>query len=400
MKTIGVVAEYNPFHNGHAYHLAKSRREAGEEAAVIAVMSGDFVQRGEAAVYSKFARAEAACRCGADLVVELPLPWSVASAEGFAKAAVGILAAMGADTLSFGCETEDLDELIRVAELIGQDSFIDRVRTALKENPEQSFAAARQQAAEQILGRELDCMRRPNSILALEYLKAIRQGSFSLRPLAVRRRGAGHDETGGGEFASAMELRHRLAAGESIRDAVPPAAEAVYSREREAGREVTERRQTDILMLSRLRFLKKDDDRALPDAGDGLGDRLYDAVRREADYASVLRKASSRRYPLARIQRISLYAALGITESDIMQVPEYIRVLAFNEKGRILLHERREKAGLPVLIKPAQVRGLSPSAERCFTLGAEAHDFYALHYSNAEARLCGDDWRRGPVVCI
>ena len=126
MKTIGVVAEYNPFHNGHAYHLAESRRKAGEDAAVIAVMSGDFVQRGEAAVYSKYARAEAACRCGADLVIELPLPWCAASAEGFAKAAVHILGSLGADVLSFGCETEDLDELIRVAELIGQDSFIDR----------------------------------------------------------------------------------------------------------------------------------------------------------------------------------------------------------------------------------------------------------------------------------
>ena len=136
MKTIGVVAEYNPFHYGHAYHLAESRRIAGEDAAVIAVMSGDFVQRGEAAVYSKYARAEAACRCGADLVVELPLPWALASAEGFAKAAVKILAAMGTDLISFGSETENLEELAAVADLLRQEGFIDRVRRMLKEHPE------------------------------------------------------------------------------------------------------------------------------------------------------------------------------------------------------------------------------------------------------------------------
>ena len=399
MKTVGVVAEYNPFHNGHAYHLAESRKKAGNDAAVVSVMSGDFVQRGEAAVYSKYARAEAACRCGADLVVELPLPWSVASAEGFAKAALQILAAAGADALSFGCETEDLDVLVRVAELIGQEGFIEEVRRNLKENPEQSFAAARQQTAERILGMKLDCLRLPNSILALEYLKAIRQGKLLMEPLAVRRRGAGHDESGGGEFASARELRGLLAAGESIRASVPPAAEAVYALERENGREVTDQKQSDMLMLSRLRFLKREDYQALPDAADGLGDRLYDALRREPDCASARMAAASRRYPLARIQRVSLYAALGITEADMKQAPPYIRVLAFNEKGRSLLRERKERAGLPILIKPAQVRTLGPAAERCFSLGADAHDFYALHYANAQDRACGEDWRRGPVVC-
>ena len=400
MKTVGVVAEYNPFHNGHAYHLAESRRTAGEDAAVVAVMSGDFVQRGEAAVYSKYARAEAACRCGADLVVELPLPWAVASAEGFAKAAVQILAAVGADTLSFGCETEDLNELIQVAKLLGQEGFIEEVRRELKENPEQSFASARQQTAERVLGRKLSCLRMPNSILALEYLKAIRQENLPMKPLAVLRRGAAHDEAGGSEFVSARELRSRLAAGESIRDSVPPAAEAVYALERENGREVTDPKQADMLMLSRLRFLKREDYQALPDAGDGLGDRLYEALRREPDCASARMAAASRRYPLARIQRVSLYAALGITEADFRQKAEYIRVLAFNEKGRSLLHEQKDNAGLPILIKPAQVRALGPSAERCFTLGADAHDFYALHYANAQDRTCGDDWRRGPVVCI
>ena len=372
MKTIGVVAEYNPFHYGHAYHLAESRRIAGEDAAVIAVMSGDFVQRGEAAVYSKYARAEAACRCGADLVVELPLPWALASAEGFAKAAVKILAAMGTDLISFGSETEDLEELAAIADLLRQEDFIDRVRRMLKEHPEQNYAAARQQTAEQILGRKLDCMQRPNSILALEYLKAIQQDGLYIRPLVVLRKGAGHDEAGGGEYASASELRRRICAGESIRNSVPAAAELVFAREREAGREVSDKNRADLLMLSRLRFLKREDYRKLPDAGNGLGDRLYEALWNEPDCES---------------------------ESDFQRMPEFIRILAFNEKGRCLLHERKENAVLPILTKPAQLRSLYLSTESGFALNADAHDFYALHYTDRDSHICGEDWRRGPVFC-
>ena len=400
MKTIGVVAEYNPFHNGHAYHLAESRRKAGEDAAVIAVMSGDFVQRGEASVYSKYARAEAACRCGADLVIELPLPWCAASAEGFAKAAVHILASLGTDVLSFGCETEDLDELVAVAELMGQENFIEKVLRMLKENPEQSFAAARQKAAEETLGRELTCLSRPNSILAVEYLKAIRKEGLSLKPEVILRSGPGHDEAGKGRMASAAELRNRLGAGTSIAASVPPKAEEIFRREREAGREAADRAKMDLLMLSRLRFLKREEFSDLPGAQDGLGERLYDAVRRENSYPSVLQAASTRRYPLARVRRTALYAVLGISAEAFSVLPQYARVLAFNEQGRTLLHECREKTGIPLVVKPAQVRNLSADAEAQFRLGTDAHDFYTLCYTGGETLPCGEDWRQGPAVCI
>ena len=400
MKTIGIVAEYNPFHNGHAFHIAESRKRAGEDAVVIAAMSGDFVQRGEAAVYSKLARAEAACRCGADLVVELPVPWCIASAEGFARAAVHLLAALGADTLSFGCETEDLQELETVAALLQREEFIEEVRSYLTRYPDCSFAAARQAVAGQILGRSLPCMSLPNSILALEYLKAIQRGNYHIRPDAVLRKGSSHDAAGSDVLTSAADLRSRLRSGLSIASAVPDAAEKVYARERMAGRELSDEKLGGLLMLSRLRFLKRADFDAVPDAGNGLGGRLYDAVQKETDYSKVLQTASTRRYPLARIRRVALYAALGVTESDFSALPEYARVLAFNDRGRAFLHRRDDSDhALPVLIRPSSVRSVSAAAENRFQLGSAAHDFFTLHYRDTAVQRCGEDWRSGPVVC-
>lgn len=432
MKTIGIVAEYNPFHLGHALQIHEARRiveTEGEEAAVIAVMSGDFVQRGEAAVFSKYARAEAACRSGADLVVELPLPWSLSSAEGFARGAVTMLADLGAEILSFGCETGDgasrngnsgpaeaeadgrmpaaekrLRELEEAAELILSREFTEEVLKRLKTDPEQSFAAARQACVEEKLGKALPFLRQPNSILALEYLKAIRELDLPLRPLAIPRRGAGHDERGANPLPSASELRDRLRCGRGIESHVPAAAAEVFRREIQQGRAVTDAGEQGRLLLSRLRWLTEEDFRNLPEAGDGLGNRLSGAVRTEATYEAVLRAASTRRYPLARIRRLCFCAALGVPAGAAAGRPPYARILALNERGRRILRNAEERqtgsgAGIPILNKPAHVRELDGSAQAIFGLGAQAHDFYTLLYPAEAERLCGEDWRRGPVIC-
>ena len=430
MKTIGIVAEYNPFHLGHALQIHETRRiveTEGEEAAVIAVMSGDFVQRGEAAVFSKYARAEAACRSGADLVVELPLPWSLSSAEGFARGAAAMLADLGAEILSFGCETGDgasrngnsgpaeadggmpaaekrLRELEEAAELILSRTFTEEVLNRLKTDPEQSFAAARQACAEEILGKKLPVLQQPNSILALEYLKAIRVFQLPLTPLVIPRRGAGHDERGANPIPSASELRDRLRGGRGIEGFVPEAAEEIFRRERLQGRCAADPSEQGRLLLSRLRWLGEEEFRNLPDAGDGLGNRLYGAVRAETSYEEVLKAASPRRYPLARIRRLCFCAALGVPAGAAAGRPPYARILALNERGRRILRNAEERktgsgAGIPILNKPAHVRELDGSAEAIFRLGAQAHDFYTLLYTAEAERLCGEDWRRGPAIC-
>ena len=155
MRAIGVICEYNPFHNGHAYHLKKCRDLAGEDGAVICVMSGDFVQRGEPAIYSKFARAEAAVLGGADLVAELPVPWSLSSAEGFARGGVSLLDRLGVQTLCFGSEAGEVEVLSAIAELLSEPATQEKILKRLNEHASLSYAAARQQVLQERLGEKV-----------------------------------------------------------------------------------------------------------------------------------------------------------------------------------------------------------------------------------------------------
>ncbi len=401
MGLIGVVCEYNPFHRGHLLHLERSRVALGEDSPVLCVMSGDFVQRGEAAMYDKFARAEAACRCGADLVVELPLPWALSSAEGFARGAVSLLAALGADHLAFGSESGDLEALWGLARTLLEPELMEEIRDLLAREGKLSFAAAREQALRLRLGEQAELLRQPNDILAVEYLKAARELGCGLRPVAIRRQGAGHDAADSGEGpCSASELRRRIRAGESTEGEIPAPAAEVYAGERRAGRELADPAVLDIALLSRLRMLDPADFGALPDAGEGLGLRLWRAVQEQPGLEEVLAAAKSKRYALSRLRRMAICAALGVRSGENRGLPPYARVLAFNARGRELLRKMDGSCPLPLLIKPAQVRRLSPDCERIFTLGAKAHDLYVLGLPAAKTVSPGEDWRRGPWIGV
>ena len=399
MTVIGIVCEYNPFHNGHLYQLRESRRLLGENAAVVCVMSGDFVQRGEAAVYSKFARAEAACRCGADLVIELPLPWSVASAENFARGAVSLLGHLGVTHLSFGSETGDLTSLSQLAKTLLDPSVIVDIKNIMLINPSLSFAAARQQAVENRLGAVSELLSRPNDILAVEYLKAIQSFGLPISPLAIPRLGAGHDEeTNDTGPKSASELRAMLTQGNDISEHIPAPAAEVYHREHEKKRELNSPLLMETAMLSRLRLFEEEYFLTLPDCADGLGSRLYHAVREESSLEAVFMAAKSKRHALSRIRRAALCACLGITADMLDSLPPYARVLAANSRGRNLLRELSKSASLPLLTKSAAVRDMSDDCQAVFSRGSAAHDFYVLGFTSPEERACGQDWRTGPSI--
>ena len=395
MKICGIIAEYNPFHLGHARQIALVRERLGAETVAVCAMSGDFVQRGGPALFAKHARAEAAVRGGADLVLELPLPWAMCSAEGFARGGTALLAAAGAEYLCFGSECGDLELLEHTAALLAAPELDVLLKSALCEGA--SYAEARQRAAEALAGGPVPLLRAPNDILALEYLKAIRTLGLPLAPIAIRREGAGHDAPAeaGGPYLSAAALRERLAGGGSLAGAVPEAAEAVFLREMETGRGPVFPESLESALLSRLRFLPPEAFGALPDATGGLERRLARVCRGEYSADRILEAAGTKRYPRARLRRMLWAAALGLRREDAEGTPPYLRVLAANARGRRVLASRRGGA-LPVLTKPSV--SLAGRAARTFALGAEAADFYALGFPTPERRWGGLEYTTSPVM--
>ena len=402
-NVIGIVAEYNPFHNGHARLIEQTRAQLGAVCPVVCVMSGDFVQRGSPAVYSKFARAEAAVRCGADLVLELPLPWSLSSAEGFARGAVGLLGSLGVVThLSFGSECGELDPLQRVAEALLDPLLGEDLRAELRSGI--PFAAARQQAVARRVGALAELLQAPNNILAVEYLKAIYDQRLELHPLTVLRTGAQHDRFAEGNIRSASELRMRIGAGEDVSAFLPRAAAEIFAREKTRGRGPVLPEALESALLSRLiAECEKGPWRqtvynALPGATEGLGNSLYRAAHEEPTLDGVLAAAKSKRYALARIRRMTMCAALGVTAGMDGGTPPYARVLAIGAQGRELLRAIDMRASVPVITKPAAGRSLPGPAGEIFALTADAHDLYVLGCPAREERRCGGDWRASPFV--
>ena len=391
---IGIVCEYNPFHNGHLYQLEQSREAAGEDTTVVCVLSGDFVQRGEASPWTKFARAEAACRCGADLVVELPLPWCLSSAEGFSRGAVGLLGALRVQRLSFGSESGEVETVHSLAALLLEPAFTEGVKQRLHLDPALSFASARQLEAEARLGAAGRLLGQPNDILAVEYAKAVQSLGLDMELFAVKRLGSGHDQPGAGEgYPSASAIRALFAAGERLAGRIPPEAAGVLEAQPQFDAD-----RLEIAVLSRLRLLDESAFDALPDAGNGLGKRLYRAVREQGSLAAIYAAAATKRYPTARIRRALLCACLGVREGMAAGIPPYARVLAANGRGREHLRRLADSATVPIVTKPASVKSLDARSAALFTLSAAAHDFYTLAYPDPACRRPGEDWRRSPVM--
>ena len=349
MRTAGIISEYNPFHRGHAWQIGELRRRLGAETAVVCAMSGSFVQRGDFAVMRTHARAEAAVRGGADLVLELPLPWAIASAEGFAAGGVGVLAATGAvDTLVFGSECGDTETLKAVAAALESESFAAYLRQGLQEGV--SFAAAREAAARKLLGEKAAVLAQPNDILGVEYCKAIARQAAALMPLALPRRGVGHDGGAAEGFASASRIRELLINGACADEFLTPESAAICVRERAAGRAPVTMANAERAILARLRAMREEDFAPFDGGGEGLYHRFYDAVQRETTIDGILAAAKSaaaaaaarrlpRRhaggYPAAR----ALSARAGVQCARARGAPMHE-----NDRRRARPHEERGRA--------------------------------------------------------
>lgn len=362
MKTAGIICEYNPFHLGHARQLRLIRESLGADAAIVCVMSGNYVQRGLPAMWDKYTRAKAAAACGADLVLELPLTCVLQSAEGFARGGVEVLTRFGGvDVLSFGAECGDGDRLMEAARQLRTEEYQKKLKEYLDQGL--SYAAARQAA----LGDREGLFTRPNNILGLEYCRAILDLQSPLQPLAVTREGDYHDPTPDRNVPSATSIRLLYPDG-PWRDYVPAAEAEILADAPWYDLQYGER-----AVLARLRGLGDGEWAAAAHGSEGLWSKAKRAARTEPDLEAIVQAVKSKRYPRTRIQRLLLCAYLGLTAEDLRRPTPYVRVLAASETGRTLLRQARDRGTLP-LLNPGQ----PPEDRGYYALETRAADLYTL----------------------
>lgn len=387
MNIAGIIAEYNPFHNGHQYHLEQTRRDCNADA-VIVVMSGEFVQRGEPAAFDKRLRARWALESGADLVLELPSVCAFSYAQRFAQGAVAILAGTGLLThLGFGCETDSLEDLIQCERTLSVEEphYIDALREQLSLG--KSFPRA-QDEARRACGldpRLLNILQNPNGVLGLEYLRALRHYAPDVTPVPILRRGAGHhDPAIQGSSASASAVRAALRAGDD--QALSPLPEHVRA-DIEAlvqdGRKILTEAQLSESFLYALRAMDREEIALLPEVSEGLENAIYRACREAISYDELLVKLKSKRYTLARLKRICCCALLGVDnalQKSALEDPNalYLRVLGMKKDAKPLVRALCGAARLPVLLRGEDFESMSDAARKVFAVDERAKRVAAI----------------------
>ncbi|MDD5017114.1 MAG: nucleotidyltransferase family protein [Eubacteriales bacterium] len=371
MRICGIVAEYNPFHSGHEKHIELTRKKTGADI-IICVMSGPFVQRGEPAVFDKWTRAACALLCGADAVIELPLLFAVQSAEGFASGGVAVLDAAGADYISFGCETDDLDLLSGIAQTLCYET--QAYKRMLKEKLSQgiSFPEARMKAA---FPDAPDALCLPNAILGIEYLKAIQKSGSKLTSCVIKRIGGEYHSTDiGTPIPSATSIRKALSEGHTAKGlcAMPDACAAYLSEQMGRGLLPVFPGFFDKELIFTLRRGGIDYIKTLPDVSEGLENRIYEAAGTCTSREALIKKIKTKRYTYTRISRILLYALLGITKKMIDErnhsPVDHIRVLGVRRPD--VLSVLSDTCTVPVVTSAASL----PRPD----IGITASDIYAL----------------------
>ncbi len=396
MTTAVIASEYNPFHNGHAYHIEETRSAGATH--IVAVMSGNFTQRGTPAAIEKRARAKAALEGGVDLVIELPMPYAMATAQRFAFGVACIARGMGcADVLSFGSESGYLSILQAAAAKVDDPAVLTRMNELLATGI--TFARARQMAVSEICGDEIaEMLSNPNDLLAVEYIRQLKSIGSDIPPFAVKRSGARHDELHPhGDIASASFLRALMrSGGANALEGLMPASSLAAVKEA-ADRQLTpfDEKKIESAMLAVLRRMTPEEISALPDISEGIENRIYSAIRQACSLDEVYSLIKSKRYTAARIRRIIMSAFLGLTDEFGIKPPPYIRVLGFNSRGREVLAKMKHTATLPVSDSLAYLRRIDDRCAEFANLEARSTDLYTLGLPSI--RPCGFDFTANSI---
>ena len=404
MKVTGIIAEYDPFHNGHSYHIKKAREMTGADAIVV-VMSGHFTQRGMPAFFSRDARVRMAVDGGADLVIELPYIYACNSSHEFARGAAGILNGIGCvDALVFGAETDDMDTLGKAARAAaGTD---DRSSAYIKEEMKNgvSYPEALTRSVEKIYGAQTAAvLREPNNLLGIEYMKALRELGSGIKPFIVGRRSAAHGESL--EMLHERKQEQRIASGTAVRKAVyaggaraaemlvPDTSFSIISGyERSSGFSFTEYRDKIKKICSDLlkyKIITSDESELAEVYGvaEGLENRLKSCISGTEDIDGLIDSVKSKRYTRARISRTLMHLLINLRTTDFETLRETYcaRVLGFSPTGGKLLRLMSESSAIPVFSNLSRLDKRSPEAARILKYDMRASDVYALLYGSGDA---------------
>lgn len=397
MKIAGIISEYNPFHNGHKYQIEKTKELTGATH-IIAVMSSNYVQRGETALISKWARAQMAVEGGVDLVVELPTLWSSSYAQRFALAGVELMNSLGCvDMISFGSESGNIDELIACREALKSEAVEERI----KENLEigLGYASARAEAIGTVYGnRFFDILSGANNTLGIEYLNALEKTDSKIQPFTIARTGAAHDSVIRSEnFASASEIRRMMIADEKDwQRYVPQSTVEIYRCECEKNLAPCLMDKLVFSVLCCMRQLTAEDIGTAPDTSEGIEFRIHDAALKAHSLEELYSKAKTRRYSHSRIRRIILHAFLGIREDNYKDKPPYAHILAMNDSGKEILKKAKETASLPIITKASDFDNLDGYGKEVFEIENMCTDVYSL--TPPEIQPCGREKTNGIIV--
>lgn len=417
MSVLGIIAEYNPFHNGHLHHLEQARSLTGAHYTVC-VMSGNFIQRGEPALINKWSRTKAAVMSGIDLVIELPVVYSMASAEFFAFGGVKLLDSLGiVDCLCFGSEngsTVGLDEIAGIL-LEEPESYRKHLREHLKKGL--SYPASRNAALIEYLSRAgsdadslEEIMRSSNNILGIEYLKALKRLGSTIKPVTIKRIKSTYNSPGiTDSIASATAVRRNIFDNpkeldiDTLKRVIPENMLSILKEELVCGRGPVFPDMYGTLLLGLARKMCADDFARLPYVSEGLENRLKAASLTSGSIDEYLGKVCTKRYTRTRIQRILFSILTGLEKNEFDEFnkfggPQYIRVLGFNSKGRELLSKIKKSATLPVMVKPADYKNsCNPLLRRMLEIEANTTDIYVLAYGNTEFRGAGQEFTQNLV---
>ena len=404
-KVVGIIAEYNPFHNGHIYHIQRMKAKTGADF-VVAVMTGNFTQRGSTSVVNKWEKTKMALNGGVDLVIELPTVYSISSAENFASGAIKILDKLGiVDTISFGMEASDISDLNNIANVLYSEpqEYKDILKYELKKG--ESYPKARENALMVYLNdikRYGGILKGSNNILSIEYLKALKKYKSNIIPVGIKREKVYYNSTKIiDEYASATGIRSLLLRNqiEEIRKVVPGTTFNILLNNLREGNAVLDLTAFGSEIIYKLRIMTVKEIANLPDVSEGLENLIKETANKTNNLIELINGIKSKRYTQTRLQRILLCALLGITKKDVelsKKIVPYVRVLGCSDNGKILLSQISNKVKVITSVKKFQNINKNKKLTRLLEIDKQATNIYTLAYKrNSKANL---DYTKGLIL--